>query len=87
MEIRNPFSKPFQTGPKYLTWPGDVARAQAELDQLMQVVLKKLCSEKSWRWRWLNFEMHMFSGLGLGCPPSQDASHHQDYYIFSRGFL
>ena len=21
----------------------------------------------------------------LGCPPSQDASHHQDYYIFSRG--
>ena len=20
----------------------------------------------------------------LGCPPSQDASHHQDYYIFSR---
>ena len=24
---------------------------------------------------------------GLGCPPSQDASHHQDYYIFSRGSL
>ena len=20
----------------------------------------------------------------LGCPPSQDSSHHQDYYIFSR---
>ena len=23
----------------------------------------------------------------LGCPPSQDASHHQDYYIFRRGSL
>ena len=23
----------------------------------------------------------------LACPPSQDASHHQDYYIFSRGSL
>ena len=22
----------------------------------------------------------------LGCPPAQDSSHHQDYYIFSRGF-
>ena len=21
----------------------------------------------------------------LGCPPSQDASHHQDFYVFSRG--
>ena len=21
----------------------------------------------------------------LGCPPAQDASHHQEYYIFSRG--
>ena len=21
----------------------------------------------------------------LGCPPAQHASHHQDYYIFSRG--
>ena len=26
-----------------------------------------------------------FSPISLGCPPSQDASHHQDYYIFSRG--
>ena len=23
-------------------------------------------------------------GSTLGCPPSQDASHHQDYFIFSR---
>ncbi len=23
----------------------------------------------------------------LGCPPSQDSSHHQDYYIFSRESL
>ena len=25
------------------------------------------------------------NGDSLGCPPSQDASHHQDYYIFSKG--
>ena len=27
----------------------------------------------------------LFRGYILGCPPSQDASHHQVYYIFSRG--
>ena len=26
-------------------------------------------------------------GYSLGCPPAQDSSHHQDYYIFSRGSL
>ncbi len=26
-------------------------------------------------------------GYELGCPPSQDASHHQEYYIFSRESL
>ena len=26
-----------------------------------------------------------YTAYTLGLPPTQDASHHQDYYIFSRG--
>ncbi len=49
---------------------------------------KKNVSVRQWRgtkhtnlvkWNHISHTYH------LGCPPSQDASHHQDYYIFSRG--
>ena len=33
-------------------------------------------------WGYHYFWKHPYN---LGCPPSQDSSHHQDYYIFSRG--
>ena len=41
-------------------------------------------------WNWLNrfsqwLKLGHYNNHSLGCPPSQDASHHQDYYIFSRG--
>ena len=37
--------------------------------------------------RWYSVLCHFLQSKShfLGCPPSQDACHHQDYYIFSRG--
>ena len=45
--------------------------------------LSKLIRNTLWTWV---FRV-IINTYNLGCPPAQDHSHHQDYYIFSRGSL
>ncbi len=37
------------------------------------------------RWdQWIQIQWYIRILYNLGCPPSQDSSHHQDYYILGR---
>ena len=64
----------------------DIRRSPVEVGSLSHY-LQGFIYPRWCRMSSINNSFVIFLRYGLGRPPAQHASHHQDYYIFSRGSL